>query len=351
MRPASVVLVLLLLIALISCDDKKSKGAKRKEREIEVKTMPLKPIRWTRSVSVKGYTEAVHRVAVRPEISGKVVEVLKEEGEGVKRGELLVKIDQRDIKIKLRELKHKRESLRFKLSALEKAYQRRKRLYERELISREEFERFEADYKSLREELASLEARISALKRELDKTSVSSPIDGYVLSKKVEVGEVVNPQRELFALVKLSPLWFTFRVPYETLRYLQKGKEVKLSLPDRELKAKVEHVLPAADRDKLFTVRLRLENRGGEIKPMTYGVVHIPQGEIRAFRVPEQAVQVSERRSFLWKVENSRVKSVEVKVLGHAEGSVFVSGNLKEGDRVVVEGLMFLYEGAKVVQR
>ena len=338
------------ILFLVSCDKKVEPKESKKERAIKVKTLELKSVKWTKRFSVKGYTEAVHSLEVKPEVSGRVTGVFKGEGERVKAGEPLAKIDGRDFEIRLEELKHRRNSLLYRLTALEKSYERRDRLYKRELISREEFEKIESDYRSLKEDLKSVEAQISATQRELAKTLIVSPFEGYILKKSVEVGDVVSPQSRLFTLVKLSPLWFTFRVPYDRLGYVSKGTEVSLSLPDLELKGKVDHVLPSADRDRLFTVRLLLENRDLSLKPLTYGIVHIPEGEVVAFKVPEQTVQVSQKRSFVWKVENSRAKSMDVEVLGHEGDQVVISGNLKEGDKVVVEGFMFLYEGAKVIE-
>jgi RND family efflux transporter MFP subunit len=344
-------LSLVLLILLATSCDKAGIGEKKtlKERIVEVKTLKLTYTDYRDSFSVKGYTEPVYSIDIKPQVGGKVLRVLKQEGDSVRKGELLLIIDPRDIELRLRNLLHEKEALSVKLRTAERAFRRRENLYRRELISREEFERFEGEYRSLVANLKALESRVELLRRELEKTRILSPERGFILHRYVQEGEVVAPQSRLFTLVKLSPLWFTFRVPYEDLRYVREGKFVSVHIGDMKLVAGIDHILPSADKDKLFTVRVKLDNVEEKMRPLTYGVVHVPKEEIRAFRIPEQALQVSQRKSFLWKVENSRAKSVSVKVLAHRNGYVFVtSPQLKEGDRIVVEGFVFLSEGVRV---
>jgi len=82
-----------------------------------------------------------------------------------------------------------------------------------------------------------------------------------------------------------------------------------------------------------------------------YGEVSFLYGKVKAVLVPENAVQLSRRQTFLWVVRDSRAVRIPVRVVGHREGLLAVVGELKEGDRVAVENLMFLKEGVRVRER
>ncbi len=349
--PKYVNLLIMALLLILSCEGEKKTHRAGKERVFDVKTVELKGLEFQKHIELKGFTEARLKSTVRSEVSGKVLKVYVEEGDSVKKGDILLKLDGSDYELKLKSLQEELKSIEARLERAKKAYERRINLYRRELIAREELERFKAEYESLLRQRESLSARVELALREYKKTTLSSPVKGYVLKRHVNTGDIITPQTPAFEIVKVSPLWFTFKVPAELLKYVQPGTEVHIHINGKTVNSRVVHILPQADRDRLFTVRAHLENRDESIKPMSYGLIRIPTERIRAFSVPEQAVQVSKQKTFLWKVEEGRVKSVGVQILGHEGNKVYVSGDLQEGDRVVVEGFIFLYEGARVVQR
>ena len=340
---------LLLVLFLLGCGGEKKEEPK--ERVFEVRTMKVSFTEIPLSYTTTGFLEAVHRVEVRPEVSGRVVEVLAEEGDLVKEGDPLLRIDESVYRKAYEEALWRLREAEKDLENAKAVYERRKKLFEKELISEEEFEEIRTRLETLKARVKRLRASLERRRLELERTLVRSPVEGVVVSRWVDVGDYVTPQTKAYDILKLDPLRFVFKVPQELLPHLRLGKFVKVKVGSREIRAKVVYVSPTADVSRMFTVKAKVRNRKEKLRPNMYGEVSVETGRVKAVLVPEQAVRLSQRQTFLWVVRDSRAVKVPVRVVAHKEGLSAVTGELKEGDRVVVEGYMFLYEGAKVVER
>ncbi|WP_457600557.1 efflux RND transporter periplasmic adaptor subunit [Hydrogenivirga sp.] len=350
MTRQSVLPLILLLALLFSCGGEK-KEAGRKERVFNVKTQAVEQGEFYIKFRTSGYFEPVHRVLIRPEVSGRVVRLYAEEGDRVGEGAPLLKIEDSLYRKSYEETLWKLEQAKRQLLKVKAVYERRKRLFEKELISREEFEEVRTEFDVLEAQIESLKALLARKKVELDRTLLRSPLKGYVLRRLVDVGDYLTPQREAYELVRLSPLRLVFSVPQEVVGTLKLGKPVRIKTEGLNLTAEVSYVSPSADRSRMFTVKALLPNPQGSIKPNSYAEVSFDYKRVRAVSVPEQAVQLSQRQSFVWVMRESRAVKLPVEVVAHEEGRVLIRGEFRGGDRVIVEGTLFLYEGAKVSER
>ena len=343
--------LLLGLLLLLSCERAERRERSEIERIPEVRTVELRSTEYTLSYETKGYLEAVHRVGIKPLVSGRVKEIRVEEGELVKEGEVLLRLEDEDYRIMYREalwsLREAQESYENQL----RVYERRRRLYEKELISREELEEVRTRLETLRARVESLKALVEKRRVDLERTEVRAPFEGYVVRRFVSVGELVGPSTVCYEMVRLDPLRFVFKVPQEVAPHLRMGAPVEVSVGGRRVTARVDYISPSLDENRLLTVKARLRNRKGDLRPGMYGRVRFGYKKVRAFPVPEQAVQLFQDQSFLWVVRDSRAVRVPVRVVGHKEGVSIVVGEVREGDRVVVENLMFLKEGQRVRER
>jgi len=342
--------IALIVLILLSCGTRDEKPL-RGERVFDVKTQRVVYTVSSLKHRVGGYLEAVHSVSVKPEVSGRVLEIFAEEGDTVRKGEPLIRIEDETYRKAYEEVLWELRQAERDYENQKALLQRRKALYEKELISREEFEEVRTRVEVLRAKIESLRVRLERRKLDLDRTLLRSPMNGVVLKRSVSVGDYVTPQSEVYRILRTDPLRFVFKVPQEMVSYLKPGTPLEIEIAGERIKTKVSYVSPSADENRLFTVKALLPNRSGLLKPNTYGEVTFSFRNVRAVPVPEQAVQLSQRQSFLWVVRDSRAVKVPVQVLQHEGDRLLVVGDLKRDDRVVVEGLLFLYEGAKVRER
>ncbi len=352
MTHQSVSLILGVLFLLLSCsgDRKEVKRDAPSERVFDVKTIRARLERTVVDYTTVGWVESGERVTVRAEVSGVVKELMVEEGDRVKTGTPLLKIDDSLYRAQVSEVKGKLEGARAELENLKRIFSRREDLYNKGLISEEELQETQTRLESAKATVESLESALERAQINLEKTLVLSEVEGIVGKRYVSRGDYVNPQSKLFDIVGNGDLRFVFRVPQEVRGSIKRGKRVRIRVGRKELPGVVFYLSPSADRSRLFTVKARIKNPEG-LRDGLYGEVSFPFKRVKAFRIPEQSLQLSQRQSFVWVVKDSRAVRVPVEVLHHGEGEVLVRGELVEGDRVVVEGLIFLYEGAKVREK
>ncbi|MEN3033536.1 MAG: efflux RND transporter periplasmic adaptor subunit [Aquificaceae bacterium] len=344
-------LALACLAVLLSCakDEKKAQTA---PTEISVSVYRLKSENVETLFETKGFFESQKDVTLKPEISSKVIEILVEEGQAVKRGQALVKLDSSDFQKRLSQLNAELMRIKAHRENLEAIANRRKMLFERELISREEFERASTEVKLQQEAENSILAQIEAVRLDISRSIIRAPFDGYVAKRFVSLGDYVSPQSQVIRVVNLNPVDFVFQVPQESLEVLKQNSEVKItSEPFGEYTGKVFFISPVADQNRLITIKARVENPKAELRPGMFGQVRVPTGFEQAFAIPERAIIVRGTRKIVWKIENNVASLVEVKIV-KKEGSVsYVQGNLKEGDLIAIENAYALQQGKKVIVR
>jgi len=332
-----------------------------------------------KTVYATGYVKALNEVEIKAKVAGYISEIFKDVGDKVKKGEPLAKIENKPLEEKVRileiQLKNLKEKIR-KNSPFLKSYElrikalseevkelkeklkRRKRLYERELISKEEYETLRRKYRAKLESLRALkeefkesveevkrkirevEARLKKAEEELKEYTVRSPIDGVILKKNVEVGEYVNTFMEtkpLFVLGNLQKLRTFLEVDEEYASLVRKGQEVYVSVEsmrDKLFKGKVIKVYKKVDENKkVFLVEADVSYPKNVLPGTTVeGYIVVYRGN--ALLIPLKAVFDKKKVKVL---ENGKVVERKVK-LGETYGEkVEVLKGLREGEKVVIE--------------
>jgi len=342
---------LLIFLLIISCG-KEEKSKVKKERIIEVSILELKSEEVMITTPFRGTFKARKDVILVSQEPGIIVELYKFEGDSVKKGDVLAKIDTSVIEKSVEKLKDQIQELKEEYLLQRKIVERRRELFERELIAREDYERELVKLKTL-------EARLEALKRELDKQKeiyeryfIRAPFNGEIAERYVSEGDYVSPQQKVFRIVATNPLEFVFKIPQKYFSSVEKGKDVNISVEGvGNIEGRVFYISPTADDNTQITVKVLISNKNGKVKPGMYGIVEFPLKRIKAFKVPENAVTLMGNKKILWKVSDGIALPVQVKVIKSAEGFLYVVGDLKEGDKIAIDNIHLLREGGKVVIR
>lgn len=199
-----------------------------------------------RAAEFTSYTEPSRNIEISSPEPGIVQEVVAREGQSVKAGDVLVKLDARVIE---READIAREELKFKESRLQKL----EKLQDKKFASSNEVERAQSDVDITKLKLRRAEALI-------DRLTLKSPIDGIVTEIRFDVSEsVTGANSHVATVVQLSPMRVQFNLPTEAARKLKVGDSVPLRFPDMPAtrQAKVEFVSPVSTA-VVNTVRVTL---------------------------------------------------------------------------------------------
>ena len=266
------------------------------------------------------YYHEVSEVAC--EVSGKVETMNFEEGQRVKEGVDLVKLNS--------------DLLMSDLNKAELDFKRAENLYKEDLISEQSFDesRFEVD----------------RLRIELHKKTIKSPFDGVVIKKHVERGEWLSPGSVVATVADDNMIDIITEVPGDIVRFIDQNMGVKLKAGGKEFKGKVSAIIQRGDiSTRTFPVKVRAENSMSLIEGME-AMVMLPVGEKQqAVTVPRDAVLSMFGMTVIFVVTDSKASMLPVKVAGYdgLKAGVLAEG-LREGMKVVVKGNERLRDGQEV---
>lgn len=282
--------------------------------------------------------EAAGEAQVVSLTSGVLLKLLAEEGDVVKAGQVLARLDPDRKGLALAQSQAQ-------LKKLESEYSRSKELFAKQLVSADAHEK-------IRSELDVQRAAVDIAKLELSYTTITAPISGVVAQRMVKVGNLIQPNAPMFKIVDTSRLEAVLNVPERELDTLHAGLPVTMrvdALPGRNFTGKVGRVSPVVDAGSgTFRVTAIFEGIG-QLKPGMFGRVDIVFDQRpNALTIPRDALLEGDGETSVFAVRDGKAVRVPVQV-GFITGSYAeIRAGLAEGDGVVTVGKVTLRDGATV---
>ena len=313
-----------------------------------------------------GQLDSPQNVEVRARVEAFVEKILFTEGTEIKEGDPLFLLDKKPFEERLAGAKGMLAEAKAQLNKYEKDVARLKPLAEKKAIPQQDLDNAEASVEVGKASVLSAQARVESVMLDLGYCDVRAPIAGLIGAKQVSIGELVGKgQPTLLATMStLNPIWFYCAI--SEAQYLkaeaevrQKGRQiaelpVTLILTDGSVhpaKGKFVFIDRAVD-PKTGTLRVRAEfpNSQKLLRPGMFGRISVDLG-VRpdSILVPERAVAELQGRNFVWVISpDNKATQRSVKVGETIGESVLITEGLKSGERIVVEGLQKVREGAPV---
>ena len=306
-------------------------------------------------ITLVGTTEAITRSIVAAEVSGLVDDFPVQEGDFVKKGDVLVRLKAADVVLRLKAATATREKVRANLVFAEKELARYRELKGADSIAARKYDEALYHHQSLDQELLHTEAQVELLKDEIRKKTVRAPFSGFVAKEHTQVGEwlPVGGQREVVTLVDLGHIRITVDVPERYAVKLMKQSPVRVlvaSLSNEPFVGKISAILPEGDPDaRTFPVRVTLPNPSFKIKSGMEARTTFSLGTTKdVLLVPKDAIVTAGANRLVFVVVNVTAQPVSVQVLGYYDGDVAVEGPLHPGDDVIIRGNERLQPGQLV---
>lgn len=281
---------------------------------------------------------ANEEVELVAEIVGKVRKIYFQEGSRVKKGQLLLKVDDADLQAQLARAEFQRKLLTEKLD-------RQRILLKRESISREAFDQLQTDYNVL-------EADIELLNVKIGRTEIRAPFDGVMGFRYVSEGSYVQPSTKIATIVDNSILKFEFSVSEKYASRNLKGRKVSFQVTGNEkiYSAEVYAVDPLVDlKTRMILLRARFDNQGDELMPGMFAKGIVQVGSVNEYiAVPTEAVVPEMEGKRMWIVKKGKAVRVSVETESRDEKFVEVISGIQPGDTILTGGLMQLREGMAV---
>jgi multidrug efflux pump subunit AcrA (membrane-fusion protein) len=355
-------------------------------------------------VEATGSLAGDQQTDVAPQTAGKVVEVGVDIGSAVKRGQMLVKLDDAELKLKVNQaqaqveqakaaVKQAEEKIGLRpgqsfdpsrvaevaaakvaFDLAEKNLKRADKLIESGDVSRSFYDQQRAQRDQLKEQydsavaqarqnyaavdvartnVANAEAQLALARKNLSYAFIPAPIDGFVLERTADLGEYVSPTQKVATIVRINPLRVRIDIPEQAIPEVRVGQTVSATTsawPDKNFSGSIARIAPSVSANsRTLTVEAEIDNSSGALKPGQFATVRILQPRpVPAVLVPAKAVMTEAGVSRVFVIKDGHAEQRLVQ-LGVTEGDLIqLKSGVTADEKVATSNLEQLADGVPV---
>ena len=409
-------LLLLLIVAGVfvsSCGGSKA-NSRKDETAAAANTPPAVEV--TTAAAIKRdlprFFEATGSLAgdqqtdVAPQTSGKVAAVGVDIGSAVRRGQMLVKLDDAELNLRVEQAATQVEqakanvrqaeekiglrpgqafdpnrvaevaAAKVALDLAQKNLVRAEKLIESGDVSRSFYDEQRARRDQLKEQydvalaqarqnyaavevartnVANAQSQLALARKNLSYALIVSPIDGFVSERTADLGEYVSPQQKVATIVRINPLRMRIDIPEQAIPEVKVGQSVSVTTsawPDKNFSGRIARIAPnVSAQSRTLTVEAEIDNSGGALKPGQFATVRILQERADpAVLVPSRAIVTEAGVSRLFVIKDGHAEQRVVQ-LGQAEGDLIeIKNGVAADEQVATSGLERLTDGVAIKQ-
>lgn len=334
-----IVVAFLLALPKISWESGDAQASQnQKSNTVEADVMIMSEKEMAEKLYLNASLMGDEEIELRPEIAGKVIKINFDEGSKVKKGDLLVKINDADLQAQL-------DKVKSQIKLAEEKEFRSKKLLEQNLISQEE-------YDVVLNELSSRKADKALLTAQIDKTEIRAPFDGIVGLRSISEGSFINSSISIAVLTKINPIKIDFALPIKHANKVEIGDKVKVTVPnsDKEYTANIYAIDPKVDpTTRTLKVRAKTENGTGILLPGSYAEVEVVLDKnANSISVPTEAVVPDIGGEMVYLFKNGKAAPSRIKAGVRTNTEVQVIEGISAGDTVIVSAIIQLRPGIDV---
>ncbi len=308
-----------------------------------------------------GHLESNRQGTVKSRIVGQVSRILKREGDAVRKGETVIEMDglpgdavgsRAALETALNNAKKSVQDLKKNEQNMQTIYNRDKMLFEKKVISRQAMELSENHWKEAKVQLQNVKSQMADIKSKLSFFSVKAPFDAVVSTVPVNEGDVVMVSQPLMEIEDATPCKIRTTVSTDDLTAMKVGEPAQILYDGKKIDAEISRVYPSARDAGIGTVEVDLPEPPFGLPLGATVSVNLPIQRIESvILLPIGSVLKSVDKASVFKIVDGKAKVVPVTVMGESEDGFAISGQLREGDTVVVGSdslLMRLTDGTSV---
>ncbi len=289
---------------------------------------------------IQGVVKSDEMTKVSAEIPGRVLNVYVEDGDRVRKGQLLVKIDVESIQKKLEELQKTYELAK-------DVFERQQRLWKKNIGS-------EIQFLSAKNNKERLEKGIESLKLQLRKANIYAPSSGIIDRKQIEEGEMASPGFPLMLILNTAKVKVVADVPEKYLSIIRKGEQVEVKFPslNMETTGKISLIGSTINpTNRTFSIETKFKNHKNLLKPNLLAIVFLTDFEQKnAIVIPSEFVQYEiSGKPFTMTIEKEsnifRAKKKYITTGEEYDGKIVISDGLTENDILINKGARSVSDG------
>ncbi len=341
--------VIAMALLLVACSEKPPVV----EDIRPVRAIQIAPAGAENVVELAGEIQPRYESRLGFRVGGKVIARQVEIGSVVKRGQLLMQIDPRDLQLSQSQANASVNAAASNLSLAKAEYERYRELRQKNFVSQAVLDAKEAAYKSA---LANHEQSNAALNIATNQNSYANLVadaDGVVTALQAEAGQVVAAGTPVVQLARTGEKEARISIPEDQVEMVRQVKEMQVRIWANQalvLRGQLRELSPVADpATRTYTAKISIPNAPPEVRlGMTATVRFITKADKNLIRLPLTALLNEKNQTSIWVIENGAVKSVPVQVGGVMGNEVVIASGVNAGQMIVTAGVNTLRAGQKV---
>ena len=309
----------------------------------QIKKTTLSPISW-----VSGTVVAHNNSNIAAEVSGRLISLV-ELGTNVKKHQVIAQIDDRRLKLQHLEEQANVENAQAKLTFELSEVRRKKSLISKNLVSQTELDETLSKKDIAQGLLSAVKARLAQTEQDLEYTKLKAPFDGIIAQRLSNEGEYVDSGNAIVRIVETANLEAAIFAPLTAYQYLKQSKSLSIRSPLGSGFAKIKALIPVADsRSHLMEVRLDMTTFEWPIGLNITAAVAVGESK-EVLAIPRDALVLRRNSTTVFRIDDKNTAQQIDVFVGMGEGElVEITGNVNEGDRIVIRGAERLRVGQTV---
>lgn len=300
--------------------------------------------------------KASRSVNIIARVSGNLEKRYFKEGDYVKKGAKLYKIEQDIYLAKLNEAKAKLAQAKAALTKASKDWERYKKLYKSNSISASTKDQYQYNYDNAKANVENFKAMLKNAQIQYAYTTIKAPISGIVSTTQLNVGNIVSPNNVLTTITKTDPVYVEFSLPQKDInKYLKLIKDGKVTFSIKSngkifKDGKLSYISPTLDSssDSLL-LKVTFENSNsdiiiGQFTTLTLGNITLENSYI----IPEQAILQNGNMSLVYVVQNGMAIPRPVQIYAQTQDGIVINGGLKNQEQIVISNMAKVRPKSKV---
>jgi len=362
----NILLPLIALFMLSSCSEDSEQAEQETIVPVNVSTVKTGTI--DRSIRYIGTVSGEREVRLFSRIPDRIIDIRTDEGDYVSAGDVLAVVENKVLKETVEQAEAALRIARANYANMEREYNRTRRLFEEDAISRQRFDQIETQFENSEASLMQAEASLTQARENFNDAFIKAPFDGIINERFLEIGDMSAGGIPIFSIIQIENVKVNIKVIDREYNYIQEGQNVRLQVrahPGKVFNGTVAKKRPAFDPvSRMAQVELLFPNRDGRLNPGMFGEIElvidsredVPLVPIEAllFRIEldeslgrlidEQLV----RQPYVYVVEGGRAVRRPLKLGYESHDAAEVISGLEPGDRIVIRGQNNLTDGIRV---
>jgi len=306
-------------------------------------------------VAINGAIQPERRADLRAEVSTIVLQVLKDNGDKVHRGDLLVRLDDTSIRDTLNSAEASARASEQAYDQAQRQYQRLVKLRETGMVSTQAVEDGQIRRDTTQSDLEAAKARVVSARQQLDRTEARAPFDGVVSDRKVSAGDTAQVGKELVKVIDPHSMRFEGMVSADHIGEVKTGQPVKFRIhgyADKVFTGKIARVNPSTNTStrQVEVLVSFIDNTDQLLLAGLYAEGHIDTGAESHLMIPASVIVKEGEQQFVWKVHNDVLQKAPLSVGKRDErtGAFELTSGIASGDMVLRHPAGKLEDGQKI---